>query len=156
MSYYNFISSTKNYLKSVRVIKDYISFDMSFPDKWVILKEHSEGIEIIKNKGETGRIIISFVTPFKEESINKIENTINSIIKFNIEKEEKERLFKNKVQELKSIFEDKNLDILKNLKFDIDEFTLLTNNIEENGQSSEGSGEVETTDREKSTEPKTT
>ena len=91
----------------------------------------------------------------KRESINKIESTTNSIIKFNIEKEEKEKLFKNKVQELKSIFEDKKLDTLKNLKFDIDEFTLLTNNVEENGQSSEGDGEVETTDREKSTEPKT-
>ena len=41
MTYYKFVSTAKEYLKSVRVIKDYISFDMIFSDKWVILKEHS-------------------------------------------------------------------------------------------------------------------
>ena len=47
------------------------------------------------------------------------------IIKTNIEREEKERLFKSKVQELKSIFEKQDLENLKSLKFDIEELTKL-------------------------------
>ena len=156
MTYYKFVSTAKDYLKSVRVIKDYISFDMIFSDKWVILKEHSSGIEIIKNNGENGKLVISFVSPYDEESINKIEKSINSIVKFNIEKEEKERLFKNKVQELKNIFESKKLDSLKNLKFDMNEFTLLNETEENNEESSERSRETEDGDRKESEESKQT
>src|SRR6056300_1356175 len=128
MTYYNFIKSTNNYLKSVRIIKDYISFDMSFPNTWSMLKEHTKDIEVIKNTSQedNSKVVVSFVTPYDENGINKIEDSVNSIIKYNIEKEEKERLFKSKVQELRSIFENKKLDSLKNLKFDINEFTLLS------------------------------
>ena len=49
------------------------------------------------------------------------------VIKTNVEREEKERLFKNKVHELKQIFEKENLENLKGLKFDLEEFeNLLT------------------------------
>src|SRR6056300_1150340 len=104
MTYYNFIKSTNNYLKSVRIIKDYISFDMSFSNTWSILKEHTKEIEVIKNSSqEENKVVVSFVTPYDEDGINKIENSVNSIIKYNIEKEEKEKLFRSKVQELKNI-----------------------------------------------------
>jgi len=127
MTYFNFIKSTNNYLKSVRIIKDYISFDMSFSNTWSILKEHTKEIEVIKNSSqEENKVVVSFVTPYDEDGINKIENSVNSIIKYNIEKEEKEKLFRSKVQELKNIFENKKLDSLKSLKFDINEFTLLS------------------------------
>ena len=127
MIYYNFIKDTKQYLKSVRVIKDYISFDMIFPNTWSILKNHTKDIEVIKNDSDENKVVISFVTPFEEESIDNIEDSIKNIVKYNIEREEKEKLFKNKVQELKSIFENQKLDSLKSLKFDIEDFTLLKN-----------------------------
>lgn len=113
MIYYNFINNTKKYLKSVRVIKDYISFDMTFPNTWSILKSQTKNVEVIKSKSEDeGKMVISFVSQFGEESINNLENSIQSIIKYNIEKEEKEMLFKNKVEELKRIFESQKLDNL--------------------------------------------
>lgn len=154
MTYYNFIKSTNKYLKSVRVIKDYISFDMAFPNTWSILKEHSKDIEVIKNNTQEGdKVVVSFVTPYVEESINKIEESIKSIIKYNIEKEEKEKLFRSKVQELKSIFENKKLDSLKNLKFDINEFSLLSVDNNDDTGNTEGDGEDEVREREKSEEP---
>jgi predicted nuclease of predicted toxin-antitoxin system len=131
MIYYNFIKDTKEYLKSVRVIKDYISFDMIFPNTWSILKNHTKDIEVIKNDSDENKVVISFVTPFEEKSIDNIEDSIKNIVKYNIEREEKERLFKNKVQELKSIFENQKLDSLKSLKFDIEDFTLLKNSDDE-------------------------
>jgi hypothetical protein len=155
MTYYNFIKSTNNYLKSVRIIKDYISFDMSFSNTWSLLKEHTKDIEVIKNNSqEDNKVVVSFVTPYDENGINKIENSVNSIIKYNIEKEEKDRLFKSKVQELKSIFENKKLDSLKSLKFDINEFTLLSvETIEDDTEHTEGNTEDEVREREKSEEP---
>lgn len=155
MTYYNFIKSTNNYLKSVRIIKDYISFDMAFSNTWSILKEHTKDIEVIKNNTqEDNKVVISFVSPYNEESIDKVENSINSIVKYNIEKEEKERLFKSKVQELRNIFESKKLDSLKNLKFDINEFSLLSvDNSEYDTRDTERDGEDEVREREKSEEP---
>jgi hypothetical protein len=44
---------------------------------------------------------------------------VKSIINYNLEREEKERLFQSKVDELKNVFEKQSLNNLKNLKFDI-------------------------------------
>jgi hypothetical protein len=128
---------------------------MSFSNTWSILKEHTKEIEVIKNSSqEENKVVVSFVTPYNEDGINKIENSVNSIIKYNIEKEEKEKLFRSKVQELKNIFENKKLDSLKSLKFDINEFTLLSseNDKDDNGDT-ERDGEDEVREREKSEEP---
>ena len=155
MSYFNFIKNSVQHLKSVRVIKDYISFDMVFPNTWTILKEHTKDIEIIKNNTqEDDKVVISFVTPINENSTDSVEKSIKSIVKYNIEKEEKEKLFKSKVQELKSIFEKQKLDSLKNLKFDINEFTLMSvENDENDSGDTKRNGEDEVREREKSTEP---
>jgi len=155
MIYYNFIKDTKEYLKSVRVIKDYISFDMIFPNTWSILKNHTKDIEVIKNDSDENKVVISFVTPFEEKSIDNIEDSIKNIVKYNIEREEKERLFKNKVQELKSIFENQKLDSLKSLKFDIEDFTLLKNSDDEFTEGDkQGDEDVESRNREEQEEHK--
>jgi ATP-dependent Lon protease len=155
MNYFNFIKHSIQHLKSVRVIKDYVSFDMIFPDTWTILKEHTKEIEIIKsNSQEENKIVVSFVTEYDEKSINDVEDSINSIIKYNVEKEEKEKLFKSKVQELKSIFAKQKLDDLKSLKFDINEFTLMSEKDDtDDFGDTEGNGEDEIRERKKSTEP---
>ena len=119
MIYSSFITKTGKYLKSVRILKNYISFDMMFPTTWVMLKNTHESIEILKNESN------------KKELIDIIELTLDKIMKANIEREEKERLFKNKVQELKNIFEKEDLENLKGLKFDMEELTKLIDNDRE-------------------------
>jgi hypothetical protein len=47
-----------------------------------------------------------------------------------IEREEKDKLFKSKVMELKNIFEHQDLENLKSLKFDIEELTKILHNDE--------------------------
>jgi nicotinic acid phosphoribosyltransferase len=101
---------------------------MIFPGSWVMLKKKPEAIEILQNEKSDVGIVTSFVCENKRGFINIVEETIDIIIKTNIEREEKERLFKNKVQELKNIFEKENLENLKALKFDLEELTKLTNN----------------------------
>ena len=51
--------------------------------------------------------------------MDRITSNNKNIIKYNLEREEKERLFENKVNELKGIFEKQNLNSLKNLKFQL-------------------------------------
>lgn len=127
MLYYEFINKTNKYLRSVRVLKNYVSFDMLFPESWIMLKSSPENIEILKNETNDG-VITSFVCEMKKETIEKLEDTLDTIVKTNIEREEKEKLFKSKVNELKNIFEKEKLDSLKSLKFDIEDFTKFIQN----------------------------
>ena len=64
-------------------------------------------------------LLFSFVSEFNEEEVEKIAGNVKSIINYNLEREEKERLFQSKVDELKNVFEKQSLNNLKNLKFDI-------------------------------------
>ena len=61
MIFGEFITKTGKYLKSVRVLKNYISFDMVFPSTWVMLKKTPEGIEILQNENQENVLITSFV-----------------------------------------------------------------------------------------------
>lgn len=125
MIFYQFIEKTNKYLKSVRILKNYVSFDMIFPSSWVITKKTPENIEILQNENSDGSFVTSFVCQNNREFINVLENTLETVIKTNIEREEKERLFKTKVKELQSIFEKEKLDSLKSLKFDLENFTKI-------------------------------
>ena len=130
MIYSNFINKTSKYLKSVRILKNYVSFDMVFPNSWVVSKKIPEGVEVIETENQEGNVIKSFFSENKKEFIDKIENIIDGIIKTNIEREEKEKLFKSKVNELKNIFEKEKLENLKGLKFDLEELTKFIQNEE--------------------------
>jgi hypothetical protein len=144
MIYSEFITTTSNYLKSVRILKDYVTFDMTFPTSWLLPKKGPTEIEIIQNSDKDGSIITSFVCENKTKLIDVIENTIQTVIKTNIEREEKERLFKNKVQELKQIFEKENLENLKGLKFDLEEFANLLTQTDDEVNTEVGEGDSTT------------
>jgi predicted DNA binding protein len=130
MIFSEFINKVNKYLKSVRILKNYISFDMIFPETWTTIKKFPEGIEIIQNENNDGKIITSFVCENKNTLIDTLEKSMDTFIKSNIEREEKEKLFKSKVQELKNIFEKEKLENLKGLKFDVEELTKLLENDE--------------------------
>jgi hypothetical protein len=125
MIFSQFINKVNKYLKSVRVLKNYISFDMIFPNTWLVLKKYPEGIEVLQNETEDGRIVTSFVCENNKTLIDILEQTMDNYIKTNIEREEKEKLFKSKVRELQNIFEKEKLENLKSLKFDIEELTKI-------------------------------
>ena len=48
--------------------------------------------------------MFSFATEFTEDKINLLFENLKNIIKYNIEREEKEKLFDSKVKELKMFF----------------------------------------------------
>jgi hypothetical protein len=128
MTFYPFIEKTNKYLKSVRILKNYVSFDMIFPTSWVMLKTSPENVEILQNENNEGNIVTSFVCQNNKDFINSLEKIMDNVIRTNIEREEKERLFKMKVKELQNIFEKEKLDSLKSLKFDIEEYNKILSN----------------------------
>jgi len=141
MTYFNFLNKVKSYLKGVRILKNHVSFDMVFSDTWVINKSKTNDIEIIKGSLDGNTVLLSFVCPLVEDKVNKVEELIDNIIKTNREREEKDQLFRSKVQELKKIFEKQKLEELKGLKFDVDEISAYLNNNDEDSEDRQGDRE---------------
>ena len=113
MSLYKEFSTLLPYIQSVRKLKNYLSFDVSFPKTWKLPKKYIEEDKILEQESTIiDNRFFSFVSEITEEGV---ENTSKNIQ----EREEKEKLFQNKVDELKHIFEKQNLKNLKSLQFEI-------------------------------------
>jgi hypothetical protein len=119
MSFYGEISPFIDFIHSVRKLKNYLSFDVKFPDKWIIPKSILEDTQLVTFEVDDPTLKgISFVCEIKDENINIVLNKINKIIKINREKELKEKLFRQMVDKLKVTFDSNNLEVLQNLYFD--------------------------------------
>jgi len=124
MSLYQEFSALLPYLQSIRKLKNYLSFDVSFPNTWKIPKKFVEEDKIMEQQSQiANERLFSYVTEINEDAVQMAQSNITNIIKHNLEREEKERLFETKVDELKKIFEKQNLEKLKGLYFDISEPT---------------------------------
>ena len=122
MSFYTELSPFVEYLHSIRKLKNYLSFDMVFPSKWSLPKSLVDEGQIVGFEAENQNLKgISFVSPIDDSEVSKYLVKIAKIIKLNKEKELKERLFKETVEQLKNTFEKTDLDKLKNLNFYFEE-----------------------------------
>jgi hypothetical protein len=120
MSLYKEFSSLLPYLQSVRKLESYLSFDVSFPTTWKLPKKFVDEEKVMEQASKIeGHRFFSFVAEINEESVELLSKNLKSIIKYNHDREEKERLFQNKVEELKNIFEKQDLTSLKNLNFEL-------------------------------------
>jgi hypothetical protein len=122
MSFYKELAPYTEYLHSLRKLESYLSFDMKFPSKWSIPKSIVEEGQVIGFEVEDSNSKgITFICPIDERDVSVTLVKIGKLIKLNKERELKERLFKQTVEELKQTFEKTDLDKLKNLYFDFDE-----------------------------------
>lgn len=120
MSLYKEISKLLPHLQSVRKIKDYLSIDVSFPKTWKLPKKFVEEDKIMEQQSPNPEErLISFVSEIDDITIDSCLKNIENIIQYNKEREEKERLFDEKVKELKIVFEKQTLKELQDLKFNI-------------------------------------
>jgi hypothetical protein len=95
---------------------------MVFPTKWSLPKSLVDEGQIVGFEAENQNLKgISFVSPIDDSEVSKNLVKIAKIIKLNKEKELKERLFKETVEQLKNTFEKTDLDKLKNLNFYFEE-----------------------------------
>jgi hypothetical protein len=120
MSLYTEFSTLFPYLQSVRKIEKYLSFDVAFPMDWKLPKKYVEEDKLMEQESKmVDHRFFSFVSEINEDNIEKISSNLRNIIKYNLDREEKDKLFQYKVDELKTIFEKQNLNNLKKLKFNI-------------------------------------
>lgn len=120
MSLYKEFSTLFPYLQSVRKLKEYLSFDVSFPVSWKLPKKFVDETKVMEQESTmTNHRMFSFISQIDEASVEQTSNNIQNIIKYNLEREEKELLFEKKVAELKVIFEKQTLGDLKFLSFEI-------------------------------------
>ena len=117
---YNEFKDIFNYLVSIRKLKTYLSIDIEFPITWKIPKRFVDEDKIMENqKVNEDKRFFSFVSEFNKINLDKTVQNIKNIISYNKEIEMKERLLKQKIDELKKIFESKNLENLQTLKFEL-------------------------------------
>jgi hypothetical protein len=121
MSFYKELSPFIDYIHSIRKLESYLSFDMKFPEKWSMPKNIIDDGQVVGfESDEPNKRGISFVTEVNEKQISKTLVLIGKIIKLNKERELKEQLFKQTVDQLRKTFEKNDLDKLQNLYFDFE------------------------------------
>jgi len=125
MSLFKEIEKISEYIISIRKLEKYFSFDMSFPGTWSILKSQVDETKTVFTKSDDKVKTVSFISEMSDESMGETIYRIENIVNYNLEREEKQRLFQQKVSELKNLFEKESVDELKNLKFDKDEIPKL-------------------------------
>ena len=136
MSFYKEILPFVEHVHSIRKLETYLSFDMKFPTKWSIPKSIVDEGQVVGFEVDDPNMKgVTFICQIGDKEVSLIVVKIGKIIKLNKERELKERLFKQTVEQLKQTFEKTDLDKLQNLYFDFDEGELdtdLDTNIETN------------------------
>jgi hypothetical protein len=136
MSFYKELVPFMDYIHSIRKLENYLSFDIKFPVKWSLPKNINEEGQIIPFEvGVENLKGWSFVSKLDESEVSLVLTKILKIIKYNKEREIKEKLFKETVDRLKSTFEKTDLDKLQKLYFDFEsDYNENSLDNEQNGQ----------------------
>lgn len=118
MKLYEQLNNIFPYLLSIRKLENYLSIDVEFSTSWKLPKKYVDEKMLLEQKTEKPGIrCFSFAAEFEETNLSTLLENLNGIIKYNLEREEKERLFEQKVMELKTFFDKTNLNELKELQF---------------------------------------
>jgi len=131
MSFYKEIIPFVEYIHSIRKLESYLSFDMKFNTKWSIPKSIVDEGQVVGFEVEDQNLKgVTFICPIGEKEVSSTIVKIGKIIKLNKERELKERLFKQTVEQLKQTFEKNDLDKLQNLYFDFENDEELNTDLE--------------------------
>ena len=112
------------YLHGIRKLNQYLSVELIFPKTWEFPQSIIEKAQVEQNEKYSGEgYHLIFVAEVRHDTkVDEMLDVIANLITHNLEKEEKERLLKSKVIELKEIFKNASLEDLKTLKFDFEEY----------------------------------
>jgi hypothetical protein len=125
---YELISNLRPYFFSLREISDNVSLDLRIPTTWRleniqnIISQYKSLQLKVQDKNDKSQLV-SIISLATQDGYDTARICAEEIIKYNIELEEKDRLFKEKVRELETLFKKESLHKLKEINF-----------IAENGQ----------------------
>jgi hypothetical protein len=138
MNLYEQLHKIFPYLLSIRKLEGYVSVDIELPSTWKLPKKYVDEKMVVEQKsGKSDFRCLSFATNFNEDTLDKLFANLNNIIGYNLEREEKEKLFERKVLELKNFFDKSNLTELKDLEFQVKNEFKVTLDDEEQGENLE-------------------
>lgn len=120
MNSFELFSALNSFLISIRILKNYLAIELSFPLNWKVNSSENELINIVETTEDKGDKKFLFVVEFNEENMKLLIETILKTIRINKEIEEKEKLFNKKLNEMKVIFEREDLSTLLDFKFTIE------------------------------------
>lgn len=113
------IKSLQPYFFSLREIEGNVSLDMKLPLTWVFESATQLYTTIktrVQDKNENFSLL-SLITPATAEGYKIVFDCAKVIVTTNLEEEEKKKLFEQKVNELKLLFQHGSLDKLKEINF---------------------------------------
>lgn len=151
---YELIASLRPFFFSLREIEKNVSLDLRMPTKWkleniqIIVSQYKSVSIKVQDKNDKFQLV-SLIAVANEDGYDTTRVCALEIIRYNIELEEKERLFKEKVKELEMLFKKESLDKLKDITFieDEQEDTTGIGVVDKgNGEGSEGSEESQEED----------
>lgn len=117
----NKLDSLQPYIVGIRYIQGLQVVDAVFKDGWTV----PESDIIRKELVEEGKNYYMFYTEKEKVTFDDLLEYVEGIITINIEKENKEELFKIKVKELQEVFKKSSLKKLSTLKFNFNELEKL-------------------------------
>lgn len=116
MTFYSHLQKIIEFTSSIRKLENFVSFDMSFPKTWGLIKSLPNETQIVPFETQDDKVKgVSFVCEFSEENVEKTMDVILKVIRLNKERELKEKLFKEVVAQLKNTFESNDLSTLEKL-----------------------------------------
>lgn len=149
---YDLIATLRPFFFSLREVSGNVSLDLKIPTTWKL--EHVQYVVAqykslsfkVQDKNDKSQLI-SLISLATQEGYDTSRTCAEEIIRYNIELEEKERLFKEKVRELEILFRHESLDKLKVINFLEDNGQEDTTGdelaIEGDGEGSEGDPETQ-------------
>jgi len=117
---YTYIQKLKPHFISLREIPEsVISLDIKIPERWkyTSVSETYTDVGFLEQQRTEKTLILSIMTENNQEGYEKVFECGIKIIELNKEMEEKEQLLKQKIEELKKLFDVESLEKLK--QFDI-------------------------------------
>lgn len=118
------------YLKGLKVTDNYSIVETNLRSTWNIPSK--DGIDVKQKEGSSHGLVYNLFYSSTLSFDDMIEWLKVDVIDHNLEIEEKERLLKSKVEELKRVFETKGIDELNNLKFTTEDDLLSLGSLENN------------------------
>lgn len=119
------------YLSSFRKVEKYVSMDLIFPKGWEFPNELISQVQVVQNEKYNGEGTFLMFVCEVQNNMDSTLSTIFDIINHNLEREEKERLLRKKVSELKELFANTQLSDLQNLKIQLPEPDPIEDYIED-------------------------
>ena len=114
---YENIKSLRPYFLSLREIETNVSLDLKIPITWKYdnIAETYKMVNFKFQDKNEKTILLSLIHPSTQDGYDIILECAKNVIKYNKEEEEKQKLFQEKINELKLLFQNESLDKLKKI-----------------------------------------